>query len=83
MVSMRNSTGSPLFSDLKSDHSRVVRFRPLVKGNEDPGYEGGCMPCMQILISGPKTCAVGIHLSYHQSGSFRSATSRFSIVSPI
>ena len=41
---MRNATGSPLFSDLKSDHSRVVRFRPLVKGNEDPGYEGaaGC-----------------------------------------
>ena len=29
-----------LFSDFKSDHSRVVRFRPLVKGNEDPGYEG-------------------------------------------
>ena len=39
-VSMRNSTGSPLFSDFKSDLSRVVRFRPLVKGNEDPGYEG-------------------------------------------
>ena len=35
-LGMRNSTGSPLFSDL----SRVVRFRPLVKGNEDPGYEG-------------------------------------------
>ena len=28
------------------------------------------MPYMQILISlGPKTCPVGIHLSYHQSGS--------------
>ena len=27
------------------------------------------MPCMQILILGPKTCPVGIHLSYHQSGS--------------
>ena len=39
-MSMRNSTGSPLFSDFKSDLSRVVRFRPLVKGNEDPGYEG-------------------------------------------
>ena len=39
-LGMRNSTGSPLFSDFKSDHSRVVRFRLLVKGNEDPGYEG-------------------------------------------
>ena len=38
---MRNSTGSPLFSDFKSDLSRVVRSRPLVKGNEDAGYEGG------------------------------------------
>ena len=37
---MRNSTGSPIFSDFKSDLSRVVRSRPLVKGNEDPGYEG-------------------------------------------
>ena len=37
---MRNSTGSPLFSDFKSDLSRVVRSRPLVKGNEDAGYEG-------------------------------------------
>lgn len=40
-LGMRNSTGSPLFSDFKLDLSRVVRFRPLVKGNEDPGYEGG------------------------------------------
>ena len=39
-LGMRNSTGSPLFSDFKLDLSRVVRFRPLVKGNEDPGYEG-------------------------------------------
>ena len=43
-LGMRNSTGSPLFSDFKSDQSdisSVVRFRPLVNGNEDPGYEGG------------------------------------------
>ena len=32
---MRNSTGNPIFSDFKSFVSR-----PLVKGNEDPGYEG-------------------------------------------
>ena len=30
---MRNSTGSPV--------SRVAVSRPLVKGNEDAGYEGG------------------------------------------
>ena len=38
-VSRRNSTGSPLFSDFKSDLSRVVRSRLLVKGNKDAGYE--------------------------------------------
>ena len=38
---MRNSTGSPLFPDFKSDLSRVVRSRPLAKRSEDPGYEGG------------------------------------------
>ena len=41
MLGMRNSTGSQLFSDFKSDHSRVVCFRPLVKGNEDSGNEIG------------------------------------------
>ena len=50
-VSMRNSTGSPLFSDFKSDLSRVVRFRPLVKGNEDPGYEGGGNPILYFFYS--------------------------------
>jgi len=29
------------FRTSKSDLSRVVRSRPLVKGNEDAGYEGG------------------------------------------
>ena len=38
---MRNSTGSPVFSDFQSDLSRVAVSRPLVKGNEDAGYEGG------------------------------------------
>ena len=38
---MRNSTGSPIFSDFQSDLSRVAVSRPLVKGNEDAGYEGG------------------------------------------
>ena len=51
MLGMRNSTGSPLFSDFKSDHSRVVRFRPLVKGNEDPGYEGVSPPVEFISIA--------------------------------
>ena len=37
-LGMRKSTGSPVFSDFKSHLS--IRFRPLVKGNEDAGYEG-------------------------------------------
>ena len=41
---MRNSTESPIFSDFQSDLSRVAVCRPLVKGNEDAGYEGGCLP---------------------------------------
>ena len=41
---MRNSTGSPVFSDFQSDLSRVAVSRPLVKGNEDAGYEGGPKP---------------------------------------
>ena len=41
---MRNSTGSPVFSDFQSDLSRVAVSRPLVKGNEDAGYEGGLTP---------------------------------------
>ena len=36
-LGMRNSTGSPLFSDFKSDLSRVVRSRPLVKGTKTLG----------------------------------------------
>ena len=36
-VGMRNSTGSQV---LRTSLSRVIRFRPLVKGNEDAGYEG-------------------------------------------
>ena len=40
---MRSSTGSPIFSDFKLGLSRVVRSRPLVKGNEDAGYEGACL----------------------------------------
>ena len=46
---MRNSTGSPLFSDFKSDLSRVVRSRPLVKGNEDAGYEGVDSPGITVI----------------------------------
>ena len=41
---MRNSTGSPVFSDFQSDLSRVAVSRPLVKGNEDAGYEGAFEP---------------------------------------
>ena len=52
---MRNSTGSPLFSDFKSDLSRVVRSRPLVKGNEDAGYEGDSRP--------KRSCTVGMRNS--------------------
>ena len=37
---MRNSTGNPIFSNFQSDLSRVAVSRPLVKGNEDAGYEG-------------------------------------------
>ena len=48
-LGMRNSTGSPIFSDFKSGLSRVVRFRPLVKGNEDAGYEGGPQPSPRRL----------------------------------
>ena len=29
----------------------VVRFRPLVKGNEDPGYEGGLQTAFRLLRS--------------------------------
>ena len=36
-LDMRNSTGSPLFSDFKSDLSRVVRSRPLAKGTKTLG----------------------------------------------
>lgn len=42
---MRNSTGCPVFSDFQSDLSRVAVSRPLVKGNEDAGYEGGSTHC--------------------------------------
>ena len=44
---MRNSTGSPVFSDFQSDLSRVAVSRPLVKGNEDAGYEGGLEPAIR------------------------------------
>ena len=37
---MRNSTGSPLFPDFKSDLSRVARSTTAGQRNEDPGYEG-------------------------------------------
>ena len=43
MLHMRNSIGGPIFSDFKSDLSRVAGSRPLVKGNEDAGYEGGTL----------------------------------------
>ena len=36
-LGMRNSTGSPLFADFKSDLSRVVRSRPLAKGTKTLG----------------------------------------------
>ena len=44
---MRNSTGSPIFSDFQSDLSRVAVSRLLVKGNKDGWYEG----CIVIVIS--------------------------------
>ena len=37
------------FRTSKSDLSRVVRSRPLVKGNEDAGYEGGYLPPERIV----------------------------------
>ena len=37
---MRNSTANPIFSNFQSDLSRVAVSRPLVKENEDAGYEG-------------------------------------------
>ena len=37
---MRNSTENPIFSNFQSDLSRVAVSRPLVKENEDAGYEG-------------------------------------------
>ena len=40
MRGMHNSTGSPVFSDFKSDLSRVVHFLTLGRGKKDPGYEG-------------------------------------------
>ena len=36
-LGMRNSTGSPLFADFKSDLSRAVRSRPLAKGTKTLG----------------------------------------------
>ena len=53
---MRNSTGSPLFSDFKSDLSRVVRSRPLVKGNEDAGYEGDAANEREIIYACAFAC---------------------------
>ena len=50
---MRNSTGSPIFSDFQSDLSRVVS-RPLVKGNEDAGYEASSETQGQSVGSGEK-----------------------------
>ena len=37
---MRNSSGSPVFSDFHLDLSRVTGSQLLVKGNEDARYEG-------------------------------------------
>ena len=36
---MRTSTGSPLFSDFRSDLSRAVRFPTAGQGNDDSGNE--------------------------------------------
>ena len=41
MLHMCNSIRSPIFSDFKSDLSRVAGSRPLVNGNEDAGCKGG------------------------------------------
>ena len=38
---MRDSTGSPLFSDFILDPSRSLVSRSLIEGNKDPEYEGG------------------------------------------
>ena len=55
---MRNSTGSPIFSDFKSDLFRVAAFqRPLVKRNEDPGYEGGELQvCTKLFLTLVMVC---------------------------
>ena len=37
---MRNSTGSPIFSDFKSDLSRVVRFPTAGQGERRPWVRG-------------------------------------------
>ena len=49
-LGMRNSSESPVFSDFKSDLSRVVRSRPLDKWNEDAGYEGVLVTFCQHLL---------------------------------
>ena len=58
---MRNSTGSPIFLDIKLGLSRVVRSRPLVKGNEDAGCEGACL-CKNErgVIRSPKPVLSGV-----------------------
>ena len=44
------------FRTSKSDLSRVVRSRPLVKRNEDDGYEGGT--CQEIVRSRDAQCDI-------------------------
>ena len=61
---MRNSTGSPVFSDFQSDLSRVAVSRPLVKGNEDAGYEGGRACEARKRLSAFHTTTVGF--SYNE-----------------
>ena len=41
---MRNSTGSPIFSDFKSDLSRVVRFPTAGQGERRPWVRGCVQP---------------------------------------
>ena len=43
VVTHARFTGSPIFSDFQSDLFRVAVSRPLVKGNEDAGYEGAAL----------------------------------------
>ena len=65
MLDMCNSTGSPIFSDFKSDLSRVVHF--LTAGQEEgrPQVQGWCFRDVSSLTS----CILPSHSHTHCSSS--------------